>query len=128
MSMAQTRDHGLVRVVAASTAMVLAMIYLLIGFEAITVRSVTEVEPGPAVPLVIEGLALCGLAAALLLSERRIVPIAGAVLMVVVIAGYLAVAPSRDPSFETWGIVLKLAQIGLLGAMLFLSLSHAERR
>jgi hypothetical protein len=128
MSIAQTRDRGPVRVAAATTAVVLAMIYLLIGFEAIAVRSVTEVEPGPAVPLVIEGIALGVLAAALVLSERKIVPITGAALMVAVIAGYLAVAPGRDPSFEVWGIVLKLAQLGLLGALLFLAFTGTERR
>ena len=36
------------------------------------------------------------------------------------IAGYFAVAPTREPHFETWGIAIKASQVVLLAALGYL--------
>jgi hypothetical protein len=59
------------------------------------------------------------LGAALLLARPgRIVWILGALFMVLVLVAYVLVAPNRHPSFELWGISLKVAQIAILASLL----------
>jgi hypothetical protein len=43
-----------------------------------------------------------------------------ALLDLVAIVGYFAVAPSRDPHFEVWGIAIKVVQVALLAAVGYL--------
>ncbi len=40
------------------------------------------------------------------------------------IVGYFAVAPSRDPHFEAWGIAIKVVQVALLAAVGYLIARH----
>ncbi len=56
--------------------------------------------------------------ALMLLRPGRVVWVLGAVFMVFVIVAYVVVAPRRDPSFEIWGISLKVAQAAILAALL----------
>ncbi len=55
--------------------------------------------------------------ALMLLRPGRAVWILGAAFMAFVIVAYVAVAPRRDPSFEIWGISLKVAQAAILVAL-----------
>jgi hypothetical protein len=60
-----------------------------------------------------------GLGVVLMLARSgRVVWILGALFMVLAIVAYLAVSPRRDPSFEIWGISLKIAQVAILAALL----------
>jgi hypothetical protein len=45
-----------------------------------------------------------------------------AILQVLIAVVYFAVAPMRDPSFEMWGIVLRVLQLGLFAALTYLAL------
>jgi hypothetical protein len=53
--------------------------------------------------------------------DRRVLWILGAILQVLVAWGYFAVAPSRTPSFEAWGIALRVIQVPLFAALLYLA-------
>jgi hypothetical protein len=62
----------------------------------------------------------------LLALPGRAVWILGALFMVFVIVAYVGVAPRREPSYEIWGISLKIAQALILVALL--GLLAQERR
>jgi hypothetical protein len=53
----------------------------------------------------------------LLARPGRIVWILGSAFMILVIVAYVLVAPSRQPSFEIWGISLKIAQLLILASL-----------
>jgi hypothetical protein len=40
---------------------------------------------------------------------------------------YFAVAPDREPSFEPWGIVIRVVQVLLLAALVMLVADEPER-
>jgi hypothetical protein len=60
-------------------------------------------------------------AALLLLTDRRWLWAAGALLQVAVIAMYIGVAPTRTPSFELWGLLLRVLQVPLLLTLVWLA-------
>jgi hypothetical protein len=64
----------------------------------------------------------------LLLTDRRWLWAAGALLQVAVIAMYIGVAPSRTPSFETWGLLLRILQIPLLVILVWLAATPQDSR
>jgi hypothetical protein len=67
------------------------------------------------------------LGAALLVAfDRRVLWILGAILQVFVVWGYFAVAPDRTPSFEAWGIALRVIQLPLFAALLYLAVRSAS--
>lgn len=116
------------RYFAATMAGVAAVIYFLIGAG---VLQVAAEEPGGA------GLTFFGVAAglgfalgvALLLTwKRRIVWILGALLQILVISMYFAVAPDRTPAYEVWGLVLRVPQVLILLSLAYLSLSRVPAR
>jgi hypothetical protein len=107
---------GAVRFVAAGVAGLVAVLYLLIGFDVITVVQ-DQAEAGAA-PVVIAGVLFAALAAALLVTASRGVFVAGAVLQIVVLAMYLVVSAERVPAFEGWGLAIKALQAGLLAAFI----------
>jgi hypothetical protein len=45
-----------------------------------------------------------------------------------VVWGYFAVAPSRTPAFEVWGITLRIIQVPLFAALVLLALRTPEPR
>ena len=105
---------GGVRFVVAGVAGLVAVLYLLIGFDVITVVQ-DQAEAGAA-PVLIAGVLFAALAAALLVTASRGVLVAGAVLQVVVLVMYLVVSAERVPAFEAWGLAIKALQAGLLAA------------
>ena len=66
-------------------------------------------------------------AALLVLTDRRVLWVIGAVLQVLVISMYFAVAPTRVPSFEIWGIVVRVAQVTLLAVLAYLAVTRPGR-
>ena len=59
--------------------------------------------------------------------DRRWLWVAGALLQVLVIAMYFAVAPQRDPTFEVWGLIIRVLQFGLLATLTYLVLRPITR-
>ncbi len=115
-----------IRYGAAAIAIVMAAIYLLIGFEVL--RVVNEQPAGTDLFGFGAGAAaLFGIGAILLVGlDRRPLWVVGAILQVLVAALYIAVAPSRQPSFEIWGITLRILQVPLFAALVYLALRHPE--
>jgi phosphatidylserine synthase len=107
-----------VRLIAAALSAACAVVYFLIGFGAI------YETPADGTSLLFFGLP-AGLAFALgavllLATDRRGAWILGAAFQVFVIVAYFMVAEKRTPPFEVWGIMLKIAQAGILAALLYL--------
>ena len=117
---ADTQDR--LRSAAGTLAAVVAALYLIVGFEVVRVDGIADVEPGPAVPLVIAGVLFAALAALLFVVRRRIVWVLGAALQVLVIVGYVAISSERDPAFEPWGLTIKVLELALLVALSALAL------
>jgi hypothetical protein len=63
----------------------------------------------------------------LLLKPGRLVWTLGSAFMVFVLVAYVVVAPRREPSFEIWGISLKVAQAVILAALLGLIAEDRRR-
>ena len=116
---------GGLRYLAAGVAVVVALLYLLIGFDVITV--VEDQATAGAAPVLIAGLLFAVLAVLLLAWPKRRVLVAGAALQVLVLVRYLAVSGERSPAFEAWGIGLKVLQAGLLVAFVSLLVRHPRR-
>lgn len=118
-----------IRYVAAGLSAVIAGIYFLIGIGVLVV-----VDPGAAAPdappMLVFGASAGGafLLGAVLLAEldRRWLWILGAILQVLVAWGYFTVAADRTPAFEAWGITLRIIQVPLLAALVYLAVRPAE--
>ncbi len=110
-----------IRYGGAAIAIAMAAIYVLIGLN---VLRVVDAQGGT--DLLGFGAAAAALfgtgAVLLLLLDRRPLWVIGAILQVLVAAMYVAVAPSREPSFEVWGITLRILQIPLFAALVYLAL------
>jgi hypothetical protein len=115
------RSPNVLHVLAAVLCAAVAALYAVVSLEVVTVPSVAEVEPGPAVPLVIAAVAFAVLAVLPAFGDRRGVLVGGIVLELVVLAGYVGVASSRHPSFEVWGLFIKAVQVVLLALLLRLA-------
>jgi hypothetical protein len=113
-------NRRIIRYGAAALSAVIAAIYYLIGLGVLHV-----VEPRPGEPSLLffglpAGSAFLLGSLLLVLFDRRALWILGALLQVLVVLGYFAVAASRTPSFEAWGITLRLIQIPLFVALVYL--------
>lgn len=116
-----------VRLAAGGLALANAMVYALIGAG---VARVVDDSVGAGVSLTTFG-ALAGgafLLGAVLLwaTDRRVLWLLGAAFQLFAIVAYLGVAPQRTPSYEAWGVSLKVAQAFLLVMMAFLALTRAR--
>ena len=117
-------ERRTVRYVGAAAAAAMAAIYYLIGIGVLKV-----VDPGattgdtPDMLVFGAGAGTMFLVGAILLfgTDRRLLWVGGAVLQVLVAAMYVAVSPSRTPQFELWGITLRLIQVPLFAALLYLA-------
>jgi hypothetical protein len=104
-----------------------AILYALIGLSVI---SVVQVAPDDEASMLAFGLpaavAFALGAAFLMLTDLRLLWLLGAVLQVLVISMYFLVAPTRVPSFEVWGILIRVAQVTLLAALTYLAVTRPE--
>ena len=91
------------------------------------VIAVVDDQSGVAPPMLIAGAVFALLAALLVLSATRLVPLAGAALQVLVLAGYILISSERTPAYEAWGITVKALQVLLLIAFVYLALQHRPR-
>jgi hypothetical protein len=113
-----------IRYAAAFLAALTALIYFLIGFRVLIVLDANADQ--------IFGLfagAAYALGALLLLTvDRGPLWILGAVLQVFVIYTYFNLASQRTPAFEIWGILLRVAQVLLLLALVYLAVRPAANQ
>jgi peptidoglycan/LPS O-acetylase OafA/YrhL len=123
----ESHDRSLaLRRSAAGLAAVIAVLYLLIGFSVVTVVDGQDGEVVP--PLVVSAGLFAVLALLLARSAPRWMLVAGMVLQVLVLVGYVAIAPERTPSFEVWGVTVKLLQVALLGLLVALATRGRVRK
>jgi hypothetical protein len=108
-----------IRYLAAAVSGMTAMIYFLIGFE---VLPVVDVSDGPSLLYfgIPAGLAFMLGAFLLLAYDRRALWMLGTAFQVFVILMYINVAPERTPPYEFWGILLRVAQLIILAALIYL--------
>jgi hypothetical protein len=104
------------RIVAAVISSVTAFIYFMIGFNIVSVLETSSDQ----VFGVFAGAAYLLGAFLLLASDRRIILQLGALLQITVVYMYFSMAPIRIPHYEFWGIVLRIAQMAILTALLYL--------
>jgi hypothetical protein len=112
-----------IRYLAAALSAGCALVYFLIGF------GLVYEEPADGTSLIYfgvpAGLSFVLGAALLLAADRRSLWVLGAIYQVFVILAYFGVAERRDPPFEPVGILLKVAQLAILGLLLALLLRPA---
>jgi hypothetical protein len=97
--------------VAAALAALNAVLYGLI-FAGVT--SIGRAGEGELGILGVAGIVYLALAAILWFVPRPLVWAAATVMQVLVIAMYVAIAPERDPSFEVWGVTLRVLQVAMI--------------
>lgn len=103
-----------VRTRAAAIAVAIAIVYVLIGTE---VARISPVQPEGMDLLAFgfgSGIAYLVVAALLFATDRRWLFAVSALFTLMTIVMYFAVAPSRAPMFEPWGLILKVMQLALL--------------
>ncbi len=119
--MSSDPGRRLIRYVAALLAAGTAVVYVLIGVGVVKVVNDASADGAGLLPFgLLSGGAFMLGAILLTLFDRRILWIAGGLFQVFAIAMYFAVAPQRDPSFDPWGIGLKVVQGVLLVALVYL--------
>ncbi len=106
----------LARYAATGAAAATAALYLLSG-------TVGPIKLGFSLAM---GAVFAVVALAVFFYAGRLVWLLAAVLDLGAIIGYFAVAPSRTPHFEVWGIVIKVAQVILLAALGYLLMRHRK--
>jgi hypothetical protein len=110
-------DATTLRRFAAGVTGLMALIYLLIFAGPLSIGEATSGDLGI---LGVAGLVFAGMALLLWFVAKPLVLGAIAAVQVPIFAMYLAVAPERDPSFELWGVSLRVLQVVLVGALLML--------
>ncbi len=116
------RGRRTIRYLAAVLSAGIAAVYLLIGFDVIKVVDTNPPDMPSLLPFgLMSGAAFLLGAILLAVFDRRILWTLGGLFQVAVIAMYVAVAPQRDPSYEAWGIGLKVVQAILLLALVYLA-------
>jgi hypothetical protein len=116
-----------VRIFAAAMAATIAVLYMLIGFSLVRVVKLAAGEPSPQLFFGLPAaLAFVFGAALLLATDHRWLWILGALLQVLVMFTYFSVAPQRVPSFETWGVLIRVVQVPLLVALGYLAVTWPE--
>jgi peptidoglycan/LPS O-acetylase OafA/YrhL len=115
-----------IRIGGAVAATVMALIYFGIGLGALQV-----VDPATQRDSLLPFGALAGgaflLGAVLLvLTDRQVLWILGALFQVFVAIMYVVVSQSRTPPFELWGVTLRVIQVPLFLALVVLALRRPE--
>lgn len=107
-----------VRMVAAALAAATSVLYFLIGFQVLNVLDNTaeQTEFG-----LIAGAAFLAGALVLRFVDQRVLWGLGAVAQALIIFMYFSLGPDRTPSFEFWGIAIRVLQVILLGALVYLA-------
>lgn len=120
-------SRSTIRRVAAGIAGVMALIYFGIGLGVLDVGG----SSGDTSFLIVFGAMAGGafLLGAILLfwSDRRWLWILGVAFQVFVYVAYVNVSKQRTPPFEVWGITLRIIELPLLGALVYLAARSPRR-
>lgn len=110
------------RYFTALMAALTALIYFMIGFNVVSVLDTTTLAETDQTFGLYAGVAYALGAVLLVAFEGRLLWILGALLQVFVIYTYFALAPMRGPTYEVWGIMLRVAQVLTFITLTYLSL------
>ena len=122
-----TRD--MVRYFGAAAAGIMAFIYFLIGFSVLDIGGTTTGEATDQFMFgVAAGIAFLLLAALLLFTDLRWLWVASTILLSLVFVAYVGASAIRDPAFEVWGMTLRLIQLPLMAAVLYLAIKPVSRK
>jgi hypothetical protein len=113
-----------VRFLVAGLAAVISVLYYLIGLGVITVA---DDATGMLAFGLIAGTAFLGAAGVALAIDRRVVWWAGILAQTFIIWAYFDLASIRTPSFEFWGILIRVLQVLVLGALIYLAIRPKTR-
>ncbi|HSK23330.1 MAG TPA: hypothetical protein VK906_09155 [Egicoccus sp.] len=118
--------RGRLRVVAAGLAGAIALVYGLIATHAVTVivgpaETVARDQFGFAAPA---ALVFAVGAVLLLRYDDRRLWVLGALLQVPIVVMYLGLAAEREPSFEVWGVTIRVLQVALFVVLARLALQR----
>lgn len=109
----------LVRHTAAALAGITSLMYILIGLQVLSVLDRPEEQ-------VVFGLTAGSafLVGVLVIErfDRRVVMGLGAAAQAFIIYIYFDLASQREPSFEIWGIVIRVIQVALFATLLYLAM------
>lgn len=111
--------------VAAALAALNTVVYALIFAGVLSVGRADEGELGI---LGVAGVVYLALAAVLWFVPRPLVWAGATLMQLLVIAMYVAIAPERDPSFEVWGISLRVLQVAMVVALVTLLVRAVRAR
>jgi hypothetical protein len=117
-----------VRYVAAAAAAAMAAIYYLIGLGVLYIgRSTSDGMAGLGFFGGGAGTAFLVLAALLAFTDRRWIWVLATLAQVWVYVTYVVASGIRDPAFEMWGITLRILQLPVLIALIYLSIKPTQR-
>jgi hypothetical protein len=108
----------IVKNATAATAALISLLYFLIGFQVVTVLD--NAEDQTVFGLVTGGAFLVG-TLMILFTDNRVLWGLGATAQALIIAMYFNLAPEREPSYEPWGIIIRVLQVLLLGGLVYLT-------
>ena len=111
-----TERRRTIRYFAATVSGATAVMYFLIGFHVVSVLAPPADQTWGIAP----GIAYALGTLLLLAFDRRVLWILGAILQVFVIYTYFNLASQRTPAYEVWGILIRIAQLIILIALVYL--------
>jgi hypothetical protein len=116
---APSKPRRTVRIVAAALAAATSLIYYLIGLRAVTVLENAEDQVAFGL---IAGTAFLVGAVLILVIDSRVMFALGALAQVFIIWMYFELSSERTPSFEVWGVSIRILQALLLGVLAYLAI------
>jgi hypothetical protein len=113
----EAQRRRIIRYFAAAMSGLTTIIYLMIGFNVVSVLDTPtdQIFGFFAATAYALGVVL------LLAFDRRLVWTLGAIFQVFVIFTYFNLAPQRSPAYELWGILLRVIQVALFFALVYLA-------
>jgi hypothetical protein len=107
------------RYYAVALTLITSLAYFLIGLQVLTVLE----DPGDQTSFgFIAGSAFLLGALVIILTDNRVVMGLGAFAQAFIIFTYFNLASEREPAFEIWGILIRVVQLLLFGALVYLAL------
>ncbi len=115
---AQAARRRTIRYLAAALSALTALIYFLIGFRVLSVLD----TPTDQIFGFFAGAGYALGVYLLLAHDRRLLWVLGALLQVFVVYQYFNLAFQRAPAYEVWGVLLRVPQVVLFIALVYLAL------
>ena len=113
----------LIRRAAAGVAMLIALIYFMIGFQLVSVLEDTTHQT--TFGLIAGGAFVIG-TALILAFDRRLLWTLGAAAQVMIIYTYFNLADQRVPEYELWGVLIRVLQVVLTAFLVYLAAAPSK--